>query len=79
MLTFLCSFEFKEKHADWLNLNKTVVGSGISTELDGSLNADNELIQHCYAVRNEARLAMDAFLGVSIMLTFFFGSWEYWS
>ncbi|KAH7654768.1 Amidase protein [Dioscorea alata] len=61
-MKLLHSLEFKDKHAEWINCNKTAVGSCISAQLDASLNANDRHIDHCHSVRNEVRLAMNALL-----------------
>lgn len=64
----LCSLEFKDKHAEWINCNKTAVDSCISAQLDASLNANDRHIDHCHSVRNEVRSAMNALLKVNFFL-----------
>ncbi|KAM0950959.1 putative amidase [Dioscorea sansibarensis] len=61
-MKLLHSLEFKDKHVEWINCNKTAVGFCISAQLDASLNANDVHIDHCHSVRNEARLAMNALL-----------------
>ncbi|XP_039114508.1 LOW QUALITY PROTEIN: translocon at the outer membrane of chloroplasts 64-like [Dioscorea cayenensis subsp. rotundata] len=61
-MKLLHSLEFKDKHAEWINCNKTTVGSCISAQLDASLNANDRHIDHCHSVRNEVRSAMNALL-----------------
>ncbi|XVF09459.1 hypothetical protein REPUB_Repub07fG0094500 [Reevesia pubescens] len=59
---FLQRYEFKFKHEEWINSEKPVLDSAISSQIKETLAVTDKEIEICKSIRTEMRLAVNSLL-----------------